>query len=101
MSELDRAIADGEDYGLIKVLTKEDSDKILGVTIAGYHASDCLSEFVLAMKQNIGLNKILDTIHVYPTLSEANRNVAGVWKRERTSKKILDLLAKFHGWRRG
>jgi pyruvate/2-oxoglutarate dehydrogenase complex dihydrolipoamide dehydrogenase (E3) component/uncharacterized membrane protein YdjX (TVP38/TMEM64 family) len=101
IEELDRAIADSEDHGFIKVLTKPGSDKILGVTIVGDHAGDIIGEYVQAMKYGIGMNKILGTIHIYPTLAESNKYVAGVWKRQNSPKKLLELVEKFHTWRRG
>jgi len=100
MADLDRAIADGEAHGFVKVLTVPGKDKILGVTIVGEHAGDLLAEFVLAMKHNIGLNKILGTIHIYPTLAEANKYVAGVWKRNHAPKRVLEWLGRYHAWRR-
>ena len=100
LDDLDRAIADSEDHGVVKVLTKPGSDKILGVTIVGSHASDIIAEYILAMKQGIGLNKILGTIHIYPTLAEANKMAAGIWKRDHAPQKILAWLEKFHAWRR-
>lgn len=101
LDDLDRAITDSETQGFIKVLTPPNKDKILGVTIVGNHASDLIAEFVLAMKYNLGLNKILGTIHIYPTMAEANKYVAGVWKRQHAPEKLLKLLARFHVWRRG
>jgi pyruvate/2-oxoglutarate dehydrogenase complex dihydrolipoamide dehydrogenase (E3) component len=98
--DLDRAITDSETQGFIKVLTPPNKDKILGVTIIGNHASDLLAEFVLAMKYNLGLNKILSTIHIYPTMAEANKQVAGVWKRQHAPEIILQWLAWYHAWRR-
>ncbi len=100
IDDLDRAIADNEAHGLVKVLTVPGKDKILGVTIVGAHASDIIAEFVTAMKYNIGLNKILGTIHIYPTLAESNKYVAGNWKRKHAPKKLLSILKKFHAWRR-
>ena len=100
IDDLDRAIADNDDKGFIKVLTAKGSDKILGCTIVGTHGGDLLAEYVLAMKHNIGLNKILGTIHTYPTLSESNKYVAGEWKRSTVSQKTLGWLEKFHSWRR-
>jgi dihydrolipoamide dehydrogenase len=100
LADLDRAIADSETQGFIKVLTPPNKDKILGVTIVGNHASDLLAEFVLAMKYNLGLNKILNTIHIYPTMAEANKYVAGVWKRQHAPETLLQWLARFHAWRR-
>lgn len=100
IDDLDRAITDGEATGMIKVLTKPGTDKILGVTIVGAHAGDTLAEYVLAMKHGIGLNKILGTIHTYPTFAEANKYVAGEWRRHHAPKWALTLLEKFHTWRR-
>ena len=101
IDDLDRAIADGTDYGFVKVLTVPGKDKILGVTIVGEHAGDLLAEFVLAMKHGLGLNKILGTIHTYPTLSEANKYVAGEWRRAHTNQTVMKWLARYHAWRRG
>ena len=101
LDDLDRAIADSATHGWVKVLTVPGKDKILGVTIVGVHAGDLLAEFVLAMKHGLGLNKILGTIHTYPTLAEANKYVAGDWKRAHQPVKLLAWAAKFHTWRRG
>jgi pyruvate/2-oxoglutarate dehydrogenase complex dihydrolipoamide dehydrogenase (E3) component/uncharacterized membrane protein YdjX (TVP38/TMEM64 family) len=101
IDDLDRAIADEEAQGMIKVLTVPGKDKILGVTIVGEHAGDLLAEYVLAMRHNIGLNKILGTIHVYPTMAEANKYVAGNWKRAHAPQRVLTWVERFHAWRRG
>ena len=101
IADLDRAIADSEAYGFVKVLTVPGKDKILGVTLVGEHAGDLISEFVLAMKYKIGLNKVLGTIHIYPTFAEANKYVAGVWKRNHQPRLLLRWIAWFHSWRRG
>ncbi len=101
IDDLDRAIADGEADGFVKVLTAPGSDKILGVTIVGDHAGDLIAEYVLAMKQNLGLNKILGTIHIYPTLAEANKYAAGAWKRSTVTQGQWKVLTAFQGWRRG
>ncbi len=101
IDDLDRAIADSATDGFVKVLTVPGKDKILGVTIVGTHAGDLLAEFVFAMKHGMGLNKILGTIHTYPTLAEANKYAAGEWKRAHAPEKVLAWLEKFHGWRRG
>ncbi len=100
IDDLDRAIADSEAHGFVKVLTLPGKDKILGVTIVGEHAGDLIAEYVLAMKHGLGLNKILGTIHIYPTLAEANKYVAGAWKRAHAPQKLLAWVAKFHAWRR-
>ncbi|PXF28883.1 pyridine nucleotide-disulfide oxidoreductase [Pokkaliibacter plantistimulans] len=101
LGELDRAIIEGRRHGWIKVLTATGKDRILGVTIVGDQAAELMAEFVLAMKHNIGLNKVLSTIHIYPTLAEANKYVAGVWKRQHTPQWILPWLERYHTWRRG
>lgn len=101
IDDLDRAIADSEDYGLVKVLTAPGKDRILGVTIVGSHAGDLIAEFVFAMKHGLGLNKILATIHIYPTLAEANKFVAGNWKKNHKPERLLDWVGRFHAWRRG
>jgi len=100
IGELDRAIADDAAYGRVKVLTKPGKDEILGVNIVGPQAGELLAEYVLAMKHGIGLNKILGTIHSYPTLAEANKYVAGEWKRAHAPQQLLKFVAKFHAWRR-
>ncbi len=101
LDDLDRAIADGETEGFVKVLTVPGKDKILGVTIAGHGAGDLIAEWVLAMRYNIGLNKILGTIHIYPTFAEANKYAAGVWKQAHKPEKVLRWLARYHAWLRG
>lgn len=101
LDDLDRAIADGEAHGFIKVLTVPGKDRILGVTIVGEHAGDLIAEYVLAMKQGIGLNQILGTIHIYPTLAEANKYVAGVWKKAHAPATLLRWVERFHAWRLG
>jgi pyruvate/2-oxoglutarate dehydrogenase complex dihydrolipoamide dehydrogenase (E3) component len=100
IDDLDRAIADSEDHGMVKVLTVPGKDKILGVCIVGAHASDIIAEYVLAMTHGIGLNKILGTIHIYPTLAEANKYAAGNWKKAHKPETLLRWVEKFHAWRR-
>lgn len=101
LDDLDRAIADEAAHGFVKVLTVPGKDKILGATIVGEHAGDLLAEFVLAMKHGLGLNKILGTIHTYPTWSEANKYAAGEWKRAHVPHRILAWVEKYHTWKRG
>lgn len=101
IDDLDRAIADSEAHGFVKVLTVPGKDTILGVTIVGTHAGDLLAEYVLAMRHGLGLNKILGTIHTYPTLSEANKYAAGEWKRAHQPHRLLEWVRRFHDWRRG
>ncbi|MCA3217832.1 MAG: FAD-dependent oxidoreductase [Burkholderiales bacterium] len=101
IDDLDRAIADSEAHGFVKVLTQPGTDRILGVTIVGEHAGDLLAEYVLAMKHGIGLNKILGTIHTYPTLAEANKYAAGAWKRATVTQGQWAFLTALQAWRRG
>jgi len=98
---LDRAIADGDTEGFVKVLTVPGRDRLLGVTIVGAHAGELIAEYVLAMRAGIGLNRILGTIHAYPTLAEANKHAAGAWRRAHTPQRLLAWLERYHGWRRG
>ncbi|NRA64067.1 MAG: mercuric reductase [Pseudobacteriovorax sp.] len=100
IDELDRAITESEDYGLVKVLTKPGSDEVIGATIVSHLAGEMIGEFVTSMKYGIGLNKILGTIHAYPTYIEANKGAAGMWKKAHAPDWALRLLAKFHAWRR-
>jgi len=100
IDDLDRAICDGAAEGFVKVLTVPEKDKILGVTIVGAHAAELIAEFVIAMKYNLGLNKVLGTIHIYPTMAEANKYVAGDWKRNQVNPKLLLWLKRYHTWRR-
>ena len=101
IDDLDRAIADSEAHGFVKVLTVPGKDRILGVTIVGEHAGDLIAEYVLAMRHGLGLNKVLGTIHIYPTLAEANKYAAGEWKRAHVPERLLSWVAKLHAWRRG
>ncbi len=101
IDDLDRAIADGEAHGFVKVLTAPGTDRILGVTIVGEHAGDLIAEYVLAMKHGLGLDKILGTIHVYPTFAEANKYAAGAWKRSTVTRGQWAALDALQAWRRG
>ena len=101
LAELDRAIADGAKSGFVKVLTVPGRDRILGATIVGTQGGDLLAEFVLAMRHGLGLNKILGTIHTYPTLAEANKYAAGEWKKAHAPERLLQWLGRYHRWRRG
>lgn len=100
IDDLDRAIADSSAHGFVKVLTVPGKDKILGATIVGHHAGDIIAEYVMAMKHGLGMNKILGTIHIYPTLAEANKFAAGEWKKAHSPQWALNLVEKFHRWRR-
>ncbi len=101
IDDLDRALVDSEAHGFVKVLTVPGKDRILGVTIVGTHAADLLAEYVLAMKHGLGLNKILGTIHTYPTMAEANKYAAGEWKRAHAPQRLLAWVKKYHAWKRG
>jgi len=101
LADLDRAIAEGEAEGTVKVLTVPGKDRILGVTIAGPQAGELIAEFVLAMRHGIGLNKLLGTIHIYPTLAEANKYAAGQWKQAHRPDRLLRWVERYHRWRRG
>jgi pyruvate/2-oxoglutarate dehydrogenase complex dihydrolipoamide dehydrogenase (E3) component/uncharacterized membrane protein YdjX (TVP38/TMEM64 family) len=101
IDDLDRAIVDGAAEGWVKVLTVPGRDRILGVTIVGQHAGELIAEWVLAMKHGLGLNKILGTIHVYPTWAEASKYAAGAWKQAHQPHALLRGVGRFHDWRRG
>jgi len=101
LRDLDRVIAEGAEHGTVRVLTRRGSDRILGASIVGPHAGEMLTEFVTAMKAGRGLNSILGTIHAYPTLSEANKYAAGVWKRAHQPERLLAWIGRYHRWRRG
>ncbi|MEO0336934.1 MAG: pyridine nucleotide-disulfide oxidoreductase, partial [Pseudomonadota bacterium] len=100
IDDLDRAIAESEDHGFVKVLTKPGTDQILGATIVGFNASDMIGEYIAAMKNGFGLGKIMGTVHIYPTMSEANKYAAGEWKKARKPEAALNRLQKFFAWRR-
>lgn len=101
LDDLDRAIAESETRGFVKVLTPPGKDTVLGATIVGSHAGELLAEYVLAMKHGIGLNKILGTIHSYPTMAEANKFAAGNWKKANKPERLLEWVERYHAWRRG
>ncbi|MCB1646147.1 MAG: FAD-dependent oxidoreductase, partial [Pseudomonadales bacterium] len=98
---LDRALADEDAHGMIKVLTVPGKDRILGVTIVAEHAGDLISEYVLAMKHGLGLSKIMGTIHIYPTMAEMNKFVASEWRKKHKPEKLLAWVGKYHSFRRG
>jgi len=101
IDELDRAIADEAAHGMVKVLTAPGGDRVLGATVVGEHAGDLIVEFISAMKHGIGLNKILGTIHIYPTMAEANKYAAGAWKKAHAPERLLRQVERFHAWMRG
>jgi len=100
IDDLDRAIADEEAHGVVKVLTVPGKDRILGAAIVGEHAGDLITEFVTAMRHGLGLNKIFGTIHIYPTLAEANKYAAGVWKKAHAPQGLLRQVERLHAWMR-
>ena len=100
LDDLDRAITEGDTTGFVKVLTVPGKDKILGATIVAEQAGELITEYINAMKHGLGLNKILGTIHIYPTLSEANKYTAGIWKKAHAPQWLLNLLVSFHLWQR-
>jgi pyridine nucleotide-disulfide oxidoreductase len=101
IDDLDRAIADGEALGMLKVLTRPGSDRVLGATIAGEHAGEILAEVVAAMRHGIGLKGILGTIHAYPTVAEANKYAAGVWRKARVTQGQMAVAERYNAWTRG
>jgi pyruvate/2-oxoglutarate dehydrogenase complex dihydrolipoamide dehydrogenase (E3) component len=101
LGHLDRAVAEGANRGFVKILVVPGKDRILGVTIVAANAGEMLAEYVLAMKHKLGLNKILGTIHSYPTMAEANKYAAGEWKKAHKPERLLKWVERYHGWRRG
>ena len=101
IDDLDRAIADEAAHGFVKVLTIPGKDKILGATIVGEHAGDLIAEYVSAMKHGLGLKKIMATIHIYPTLTEANKFAASEWQKAHKPVKLLQWVGRYHSWQRG
>jgi len=101
IDDLDRAIADSAAHGMVKVLTVPGEDKVLGATIVGEHAGELIVEYIAAMRHGFGLNKILGTIHIYPTFAEANKYAAGAWKRAHAPARLLAWVEKYHAWKRG
>ncbi|MEO6363505.1 MAG: FAD-dependent oxidoreductase, partial [Caldimonas sp.] len=101
LAEFDRAIAESATEGFVKVLTPPGKDKILGVTIVGADGGNLIAEYVLAMKHGLGLGKVLGTIHIYPTMAEANKNAAAQWRKAHVPQRLLAFAERFHAWRRG
>ena len=101
LAELDRAIVERETHGFVKILTAKGKDRILGATCVGAHAGEWMSEFALAMQCKVGLNKIMTTVHAYPTFAEANKYAAGEWKKAHTPQRALRISRRWHRWRRG
>ncbi|HLL29523.1 MAG TPA: FAD-dependent oxidoreductase, partial [Allosphingosinicella sp.] len=101
LSHLDRALAEGANRGFVKLLVQPGRDRLLGATLVAAGAGELVAELVLAMKHGLGLNKLLGTIHAYPTLAEANKYAAGEWKKAHKPERLLDWLERYHEWRRG
>jgi pyruvate/2-oxoglutarate dehydrogenase complex dihydrolipoamide dehydrogenase (E3) component len=101
LEDLDRAVVGEAFEGFVKVLTPPGQDTILGATVVGERAGEVLAELVLAMRWGLGLGKVFNTVHAYPTFTEANRSIAGAWRRNHAPRRLLDLLERFHAWRRG
>jgi pyruvate/2-oxoglutarate dehydrogenase complex dihydrolipoamide dehydrogenase (E3) component len=101
MGHLDRAVTESANRGFVSLLVRPGKDKILGVTIVAHNAGEMLAEYVLAMKHGLGLNKVLGTIHAYPTMAEANKYAAGEWKKAHKPERLLALVQHYHDWRRG
>jgi pyruvate/2-oxoglutarate dehydrogenase complex dihydrolipoamide dehydrogenase (E3) component len=100
LREVDRAIADGDEEGFVKVHVKQGTDRILGATIVARHAGEMLGEITVAMVGNLGLKTIANAIHPYPTQAEAIRQVADAYNRTRLTPWIKKLLSLWLGWMR-
>ena len=101
LDDLDRAIAESEAKGFVKILTAKGSDEILGATIIGQHAGEILAEVTFAMKHKMGLRKILQIIHPYPTWAEANKYAAGQYGLARKPEGLLKWAERWFRWQRG
>ncbi|HEX8063699.1 MAG TPA: FAD-dependent oxidoreductase, partial [Allosphingosinicella sp.] len=101
LSHLDRALSEGANRGFVKLLVEPGKDRLLGATVVGAGAGEIIAELVLAMKHGLGLNKLLGTIHAYPTMAEANKYAAGEWKKVHKPERLLGWLERYHAWRRG
>ncbi len=99
-AEVDRAIADGEEDGFVKVMVRKGSDRILGATIVARHAGEMISELTLAIVANVGLSTIATVIHPYPTQAEAIRQVGDMYNRTRLTPLVKKLFKRFLAWTR-
>jgi pyruvate/2-oxoglutarate dehydrogenase complex dihydrolipoamide dehydrogenase (E3) component len=97
---VDRAKIDGETNGFVKIITEKGKDKILGATIVADNAGDMISEITLAMKGGIGLSKLADVIHPYPTRAEAIKQAGDAYNRARLTPFIKKLFSKWLAWTR-
>ena len=98
MHDVDRAIADGEELGFVKIHVKERSDRILGATVVARHAGDMINEITLAMVAGIGLGTLARVIHAYPTQAEAIKKAADAYSRTRLTPTIQALLRRWLAW---
>ena len=101
LAHLDRAVAEGATEGFVKLLVRPRNDRILGATIVGHNAGETIAAIALAMKYRLGLNKLLATVHAYPTMAEAAKLAAGDWRRAHAPERLLRWAERYHGWRRG
>lgn len=92
MKNVDRAIAEGEEDGLLKVHLRKGTDQILGATLVARHAGEMISEITLAMTHGIGLGKIASVLHPYPTQSEIIKQIADAYNRTRLTPSIKKLM---------
>jgi pyruvate/2-oxoglutarate dehydrogenase complex dihydrolipoamide dehydrogenase (E3) component len=100
LSEVDRAIAEGEEEGFVKILVQKGKDKILGATIVASHAGEMISEITLAMVGELGLGTLSGVIHAYPTQAEAIKHTADAYNRTRLTPLIKKLFMKWFAWTR-
>ena len=101
LDDLDRAIAESETAGFVKVLTPPGKETILGVTIVGSHAGEMIAQFILAMRHNMKLGQLAAAILPYPTWNEANKYVVGQYKLARKPERLLGYAERYFAWRRG
>ena len=100
LSEVDRAVVDGETEGFVKILVKPGTDQILGATIVARHAGEMISEVTTAMVAGLGLGTLAAVIHPYPTQAEAIRQAGDLYNRTRLTPRVKRWLARYLAWRR-
>jgi pyruvate/2-oxoglutarate dehydrogenase complex dihydrolipoamide dehydrogenase (E3) component len=100
LTEVDRAVLDGETEGFVKVLVRAGTDRIVGATIVARHAGEMLPELTLAMTRGVGLGALASVIHAYPTQADAIRRLGDAWNRTRLTPRVKRLLAAWLAWRR-
>jgi pyruvate/2-oxoglutarate dehydrogenase complex dihydrolipoamide dehydrogenase (E3) component len=94
MHEIDRAIADSETAGFVKVHVRERTDRILGATIVARHAGDMINGITLAMVARFGLRRLSRVLHAYPTQADAIRQVADAYNRTRLTPRVRSRLLR-------